>query len=144
MAIKKDGAKQKTKQASSKTEESPKTKQVRKTTSPGQKGKNDFPIVGIGSSAGGLEALQELFTNMPSDTGMGFVVVTHLDPSHVSIMPELLKKCTDMPVYQVKDGMEVKPNNIYVIPPNKTMGILHGNLILLELSEPHGLRLPID
>jgi len=144
MAIKIDGAKQKTRQASNKIEGSPKTKQVRKITSPSQKGKPDFPIVGIGSSAGGLEALQELFTNMPSDTGMGFVVVTHLDPSHVSIMPELLKKCTDMSVYQVKDGMEVKPNNIYVIPPNKTMGILHGKLILLELSEPHGLRLPID
>jgi len=144
MAIKKDGAKQKTRQASSKTEESPTTKQVRKAISPGQKGEADFPIVGIGSSAGGLEALQELFTNMPSDTGMGFVVVSHLDPSHVSILPELLKKCTAMPVYQTKDGMEVKPNNIYVIPPNKTMGILHGKLILLELLEPHGLRLPID
>jgi chemotaxis methyl-accepting protein methylase/PAS domain-containing protein len=144
MAIKKDGAKQKTRQASGKTEESPTTKQVRKAISPSHKGETDFPIVGIGSSAGGLEALQELFTNMPSDTGMGFVVVSHLDPSHVSILPELLKKCTAMPVYQVEDGMKVKPNNIYVIPPNKTMGILHGKLILLELPEPHGLRLPID
>ena len=144
MAIKKDGAKQKTKQASSKTEKSPATEPGRKTTSPSRKGKADFPIVGIGSSAGGLEALQELFTNMPSDTGMGFVVVTHLDPSHVSIMPELLKKYTAMPVYQAKDGMEVNPNNIYVIPPNKTMGILHDKLILLEIQEPHGLRLPID
>ncbi|MCJ7515643.1 MAG: PAS domain-containing protein [Dehalococcoidia bacterium] len=144
MAIKKDGAKPKTKQASSKTEESPATEPVRKATSPSQKGKVDFPIVGIGSSAGGLEALQELFTNMPSDTGMGFVVVSHLDPSHVSILPELLQKCTAMPVYQAKDGMEVKPNNIYVIPPNKRIGILHGKLILLELAEPYGSRLPID
>src|SRR4030043_398507 len=112
MAIKKDGAKQKTKQASNKTEESPKTKRVRKAISPRQQGETGFPIVGIGSSAGGLEALQELFTNMPSDTGMGFVVVSHLDPSHVSILPDLLKKCTTMPVYQVKDGMEVKPNNV--------------------------------
>ncbi|MBM3143121.1 MAG: PAS domain-containing protein [Chloroflexi bacterium] len=144
MAIKKDRAKPKTKQASSKTEESPTTEPVRKTTSPSQKGKTGFPIVGIGSSAGGLEALQELFTNMPSDTGMGFVVVSHLDPSHVSILPELLKKCADIPVHQVKDGMGVKPNNAYVIPPNKSMGILHGKLILLEISEPHGLRLPID
>jgi len=144
MAIKEDGAKQKTKHASGKTEEFHTTKQVRKTTSPGQKGETDFPIVGVGSSAGGLEALQELFTNMPSDTGMGFVAVSHLDPSHVSILPELLRKCMDMPVYQAKDGMGVKPNNIYVIPPNKSMGILHGKLILLELPEPHGLRLPID
>jgi len=144
MAIKEDGAKQKTKHASGKTEEFHTTKQVRKTTSPGQKGETDFPIVGVGSSAGGLEALQDLFTNMPSDTGMGFVAVSHLDPSHVSILPELLRKCMDMPVYQAKDGMGVKPNNIYVIPPNKSMGILHGKLILLELPEPHGLRLPID
>jgi len=144
MATKKDRAKPKTKQTSSKTEKSPAIAPVRKTTSPSQKGKAVFPIVGIGSSAGGLEALQELFTNMPSDTGMGFVVVSHLDPSHVSILPELLKKHADMPVQQVKDGMEVKPNNIYVIPPNKSMGILHGKLILLEISEPHGLRLPID
>jgi len=144
MAIKKDGAKQKTKQASSKTEESPATKPVRKTTSPSRKVGTDFPIVGIGSSAGGLEALQELFTNMPSDTGMGFVAVSHLDPSHVSILPELLKKCTTMPVYQAKDEMAVQPNNVYVIPPNKTMGILHGKLLLLDIREPHGLRLPID
>ena len=144
MAINKDGAKQKTKQASNKTGESTKTKQVKKAISPTQKGETDFPIVGIGSSAGGLEALQELFTNMPLDIGMGFVVVSHLDPSHVSILSELLQKCTAMPVYQATDGMEVKPNRLYVIPPNKRMGILGGKLILLELAEPYGLRLPID
>ena len=70
MALKKDGAKQKTQQASDQTEESPKTKGVKKAIHPTQKGGTDFPIVGIGSSAGGLEALQELFTHMPSDTGM--------------------------------------------------------------------------
>jgi len=144
MAIKKDRAKPKTRQASGITEESPKTKRVRKAISPGQKGKANFPIVGIGSSASGLEALKELFTNMPSDTGMGFVVVSHLDPFPVSMLPEILKKGTAMPVYQVEDGMEVKPNNIYVIPPNKRMGILHGKLSLSELPEPHVLRLPID
>lgn len=144
MAIKKDAAKQNTRQASGNKEKSPATKQIRKAISPGQERVPGFPIVGIGSSAGGLEALQELFTNMPSDTGMGFVVISHLDPSHISILPELLKKCMAMPVYQAKDGMAVKPNNIYVIPPNKRMGILHGKLILLKLAEPHGLRLPID
>ena len=144
MAIKKDVARQKTKPASGKTEESPKTKQVRKATSPNQEGETVFPIVGIGSSAGGLEALQELFTHMPADTGMGFVVVSHLDPSHVSMLPEILKKGTALSVYQVEDGMAVKPNNIYVIPPNKRMGILNGKLILSELPEPHVLRFPID
>src|SRR4030043_308304 len=128
MAAKKDRAKPKTRQASNKTEESLKTEPIRKTTSPSQKGEACFPIVGIGASAGGLEALQELFTNMPSDTGMGFVVVSHLDPSHISILSELLQKCTAMPVYQAKDRMAVKPNNIYVIPPTKRMGILDGKL----------------
>ncbi|HEX7475733.1 MAG TPA: chemotaxis protein CheB [Dehalococcoidales bacterium] len=143
MPVKKD-TKQSAGRASVKTGESPKTERIGKGTPRIQKGQTDFPIVGIGASAGGLEALQELFTNMPPDTGMGFVVVTHLDPSHISILPELLKKCTSMPVYQIIDGMAVKPNNIYVIPPNKTMGILHGKLILFDLPEPHGLRLPID
>jgi two-component system, chemotaxis family, CheB/CheR fusion protein len=100
MTIKKDGLKQITKKTSKLTEESPKTKRLKKAFSPNQNGKTDFTIVGIGSSAGGLEALQELFTHMPSDTGMGFVSISHLDPSHVSILPELLKKCTVMPVYQ--------------------------------------------
>ena len=144
MAIKKDQAEQNPKPSLNKTEESPKTKQVRKATFPNQEGKTDFHIVGIGSSAGGLEALQELFTHMPADTGMGFVVVSHLDPSHVSMLPEILKKGTAMSVYQAEDGMAVKPNNIYVIPPNKRMGILHGKLSLSELPEPHVLRFPID
>ena len=145
MAPKKDGAKPKTRPASSEIEESPTTDEpVRKATPTGQKEKADFPIVGIGASAGGLDALQELFTSMPSDTGMGFVVVTHLDPSRTSIMPELLKRYTAMPVHLATDGLPVKPDNVYVIPQNKSMGILQGNLLLLEPSESHGLRLPID
>ena len=144
MALKKDGAKQKTQPASDQTEESPKTKGLEKAIPPTQKGETDFPIVGIGSSAGGLEALQELFTHMPLDTGMGFVVVSHLDPFHISMLPELLQKDTAMSVYQVEDGMEVKPNHIYVIPPNKRMSILQAKLTLLELPEPRVLRLPID
>jgi two-component system, chemotaxis family, CheB/CheR fusion protein len=144
MATKKDGARNKPAQTSNKAKKSAETKQVGKVNAPDHNGKTDFPIVGIGSSAGGLEALQELFTHMSSDTGMGFVVVSHLDPSHISILPELIKKCTVIPVHQAEDRMAVQPDNIYVIPPNKRMGILNGTLILLDLLEPHLLRLPID
>ena len=103
-----------------------------------------FPIVGIGASAGGLEALQQLFTTMPADTGMAFVIVPHLDPTQESIMPELLRKCTSMPVATATDGVNVQPNSIYVIPQNKNMGILNGSLQLLEPTQPHGAGLPID
>ena len=103
-----------------------------------------FPIVGIGASAGGLEALEAFFEEMPADAGIGFVLVVHLDPTHVSILPELLQKRTKMPVCQVRDGMRVEPNHVYVIPPNKELTILHGVLNLMELSQPRGTNLPID
>lgn len=144
MVTKKDRAQQKPKQVSSKTGEPTTAKRVRKTSYPSQKGKAELSIVGIGASAGGLEALQELFTNMPSDTGLGFVVVSHLDPTHISILSELLQRYTDMPVYQAKDKVKVEPNTIYVIPQNKNMGILNRELLLLEPAEARGLRLPID
>src|SRR5664280_2554370 len=82
-----------------------------------------FPIVGMGASAGGLEALEQFFTNMPKDSGMAFVVIQHLDPNHVGMLPELLQRYTNMIVNQVKNHMEVKPNHVYVIPPNKSMSI---------------------
>ena len=103
-----------------------------------------FPIVGIGASAGGLEALEQFFTNMPNDSGMAFIVIQHLDPNHVGMLPELLQRCTNMIVNQVKNHMEVKPNHVFVIPPNKSMSILNGYLHLFKLPEPRGLRLPID
>ena len=103
-----------------------------------------FPVIGMGASAGGLEAFEKFFTNMPSDSGMAFVLVPHLDPTHKSMMVELLKRCTKMSVTEVQDGMKVQPNHVYVIPPNKDMGIFHGRLLLMELSEPCSARLPID
>jgi two-component system CheB/CheR fusion protein len=81
---------------------------------------------------------------MPGDTGLAFVLVSHLDPTHKGIMPELLQRVTTMKVQQVKDGMKVQPNHVYVIPPNKDMSILHGTLQLLVPSMPRGQRLPID
>jgi two-component system CheB/CheR fusion protein len=103
-----------------------------------------FPIVGIGASAGGLEALEQFFENMPNDNGMAFVVIQHLDPNYVGIMPELLQRITKMKVFQASDALKVKPNCVYVIPPNKSLSILHGSLHLFDPVELRGLRLPID
>ena len=103
-----------------------------------------FPIVGLGASAGGLEALEQFLRHVPEDSGMAFVVVQHLDPTHKGIMPELLQRATGMEVLQVRDRMKVKPNCVYVIPPNKDMSILHGVLHLFAPTAPRGLRLPID
>jgi two-component system CheB/CheR fusion protein len=103
-----------------------------------------FPIVGIGASAGGLEALEKFFENMPDGNGMAFVVIQHLDPTHVGIMPELLQRITSMKVLQVSDRLKMKPNCIYVIPPNKSMSMLNGMLHLFDPVESRGLRLPID
>ena len=103
-----------------------------------------FPIVGIGASAGGLEALEQFLGHVPENSGMAFVIIQHLDPTHKGIMPELLQRVTGMKVFQVRDRMRVKPNCVYVIPPNKDMSILHGVLHLFEPMAPRGLRLPID
>jgi len=103
-----------------------------------------FPIVGIGASAGGLEALEEFFSNIPQDSGMAFVIIQHLDPTHKGMLPELLQRTTKMQVYTVKDRMKIKPDSLYVIPPNKSMSILNGTLHLFTPVETRGLRLPID
>lgn len=113
---------------------------------PGVKAAPDrsLPIVGIGASAGGLEALEQFFAHVPPKTGMAFVIVQHLDPTHECIMPELLQRGTAMKVVQVTDRTAVRPDCVYVIPPNKDMSILHGVLHLLDPVAPRGLRLPID
>ncbi len=106
--------------------------------------RSGFPIVGIGASAGGLEALELFLGQVPQGSGMAFVIVQHLDPTHKGILPELLQRATDMQVFQVKDRMKVQPDCVYVIPPNRDMSILHGQLYLFEPAAPRGLRLPID
>jgi two-component system CheB/CheR fusion protein len=103
-----------------------------------------FPIVGIGASAGGLEALEQFLKSVPAASGLAFVVVQHLDPNHKGLMAELLQRATAMPVAQIKDRMKVEPDHVYVIPPNRDLSILHGVLHLLEPFAPRGLRLPID
>ncbi len=106
--------------------------------------KTRFPIVGIGASAGGLEALEKFFKNMPAKSGMAFVVIQHLDPNHIGIMPELIQRTTQMKVLQASEKLKVKPNNVYVIPPAKSLTILNGKLYLFTPTEPRGFRLPID
>jgi two-component system CheB/CheR fusion protein len=105
--------------------------------------KDNLPIIGIGASAGGLEALELFFKNMPSDCHMAFVVVMHLDPSHISLLPELLQRQTKLDVVKIADHVHVEANKVYVIPPHKNLIISKG---ILELTEPVDLRikLPID
>ena len=103
-----------------------------------------FPIVGVGASAGGLEALEEFLGNVPAGSGLAVVIVQHLDPTRKGVMAELLQRKTGMKVIQVKDRTKVCPNCVYVIPPNKDMSILHGILHLFEPAAARGLRLPID
>jgi two-component system CheB/CheR fusion protein len=103
-----------------------------------------FPIVGIGASAGGLEAFEGFFKACPADTGMSFVLVSHLSPDHQSLLSEILQRRTSMPVTQVIDQNKVEPNHVYVIPPDRDM-IIHNCVLHLSKSEvPHGQRLPID
>jgi two-component system CheB/CheR fusion protein len=106
----------------------------------------DSPIVGIGASAGGLAAFEAFFSNMPAATesGMAFVLVQHLDPDHKSILTDLIRRYTQMQVYEVADGMEIQPNCAYIIPPNKDMAFMHGRLHLMDPVASRGRRLPID
>lgn len=101
-------------------------------------------IVGIGASAGGLEAIEGFFAKTPSDTHMAFVIVQHLSPEHKSIMGSLLEKYTSMEIMEVQDGMKVQPNCIYLNSPNKEIDILDGTLHLADPSVNRGIRLPID
>jgi two-component system CheB/CheR fusion protein len=107
-----------------------------------------FPVVGIGASAGGLEPLEAFFANMPTGKppteDMAFVVIQHLSPKHKSILGEILKKDTDMPIKEILDGMKVEPNAVYFNPPDKEVGIFQGAFHLLEPAEARHVRMPID
>lgn len=105
--------------------------------------KSDNYIVGIGASAGGLEALQKFLTALPSDTGLSFIIVQHLSPDYKSLLSEILSKYTDMSVFQVESGMEIHPNCVYVIQPGKNMRISAGKLFLNAQKERE-LNFPID
>ncbi len=104
----------------------------------------DFYIVGVGASAGGLAALEDLFANMPIDTGMAFVVIQHLSPDFKSLMCELLARHTQMKIHRVENHMVIEPNRIYLIPARRNMVVSEGRLLLTEQDPAGGLNLPID
>jgi len=103
-----------------------------------------FPIVGIGASAGGLEAFTQLLEHLPTTTGMAYVFVQHLDPSSPSILPELLAQMTKMPLHTAQDQMSVEPDHVYVIPSNTDLTISQGTLHLIPRTQQHGQHLTID
>ncbi|MCG8699434.1 MAG: chemotaxis protein CheB, partial [Bacteroidales bacterium] len=105
---------------------------------------NDFYVVAIGASAGGLEAVQLLFDNIPNNTGVAYVIIQHLSPDFKSLMPELLAKHTDMQIFTAEDNQEIQPNCIYLNQRNKNIGIKNNKFILLDKAPKDHLNLPID
>lgn len=103
-----------------------------------------FPVVGIGASAGGLEALELFLSGVPTDSGMAYVIVQHLDPTQKGMMPELLQRATRLPVVQVTDHLKVRPDHVYVLPPNHDISIQKNILYLSKPAAPRGQRLPIN
>jgi len=101
-------------------------------------------IVGIGASAGGLEAIEAFFKQMPANSGLSFVVIQHLSPNYKSLMVELLSKHTLMPVLRIEDGMKIERNTVYLIPPRKNVTVFHDKLLLTEQDPSKGISLPID
>jgi len=104
----------------------------------------NFKVVGIGASAGGLEALQEFFKNTPEESGAAFVIVQHLSPDYKSLMDELLSRYTKMVIHRVTDGMNLQPDHIYLITPGKNMTIFQGKLFLTEQDLSRAMNMPID
>lgn len=104
----------------------------------------DFPVVGVGASAGGLEALREMLGGDTGSPGMAFVIVQHLDPTHVSLMAQLIERYTVMPVTQIEGGETIEIDRVYVIPPGYGLTVEKGVLRLTEFTDPRGMRRPID
>ncbi len=122
----------------------PAPKTARPKSAPAVLAKDVFPIVGLGASAGGLEALEQFLAQVPPASGLAFVIVQHLDPTHECIMAELLQRITPMKVIEVQEHTRIRPDCVYIIPPNRDLSVLRGVLHLLEPAAPRGLRLPID
>jgi len=106
--------------------------------------KNNYPIVGIGASAGGIDAPKRMFPNIKPGSGMAFVVVQHLDPDHSSVLAEVLARSTSLPVAQIEDDTKVEPDHVYVIPPNAALTIREGRLLLARPVQARGQRNAID
>jgi two-component system, chemotaxis family, CheB/CheR fusion protein len=103
-----------------------------------------FPVVGVGASAGGLEAFSELLANLPTNTGMAFLLVQHLDPTHSSFLVEILSKQTRMPVEEAREGVEIRPDHVYVLPPNNTLTVAGNRLHLSSRETIEQRRSPVD
>lgn len=114
------------------------------SSNPTEKKSAQFPVAAIGASAGGVEALSLFLKNLPADTGIAFVIVQHLSPKYESMLPRLLEKETSMPVHKVEDGMKLKPDEVFVIPPNTYINIVDGQLTLVPRLSRAGIFLPID
>ena len=121
----------------------PRRRSAKPSTSVEELNSGVFPVVGVGASAGGLEAFTELLHALPAHTGMAFVLVQHLDPSHKSILTELLTRETSMPVVEASDGLAISPDSIYVIPADKDMTVERG-VLRLAVRPASGPHLPID
>ena len=129
--------------ASSRKTEAQSREEPRAFESPRSQG-TGFPVVGIGASAGGLEAFTELLEHLPADTGMAFVFAQHLDPRHKSNLAQILSRSTPMPIREATDGMRLEPNQIYVMPPDRDMAVFHGALSLMPRPESKARHLAID
>ncbi|MBU1210522.1 MAG: response regulator [Alphaproteobacteria bacterium] len=105
---------------------------------------DDFLVVAIGSSAGGLEACRKFLTALPAHAGMAFILVQHLEPNHPSMMVDLLASHTKMVVQQATEGMQIEPDNLYVIPPGAELSVSGGALHISQPTQRHGARLPFD
>jgi two-component system CheB/CheR fusion protein len=105
---------------------------------------DEFLVVGIGASAGGIKALMEFFARVPSDSGMAYVVILHLSPEHESRLAEVLQAATEVPVTQVRGSVRIEPNHVYVIPPNKSLAMSDGRLTLSRLKGVEERRAPVD
>ncbi|MEP6672557.1 MAG: chemotaxis protein CheB, partial [Chthoniobacter sp.] len=115
------------------------------STNAGPAGHGDFcPVVGVGASAGGLEAFTQLLQHLPKRTGLAFALVQHLDPTRESHLSDILSRSTVMPVVEAKDGVHLEPDHVYVIPPNTSMSVSDGTLKLAAREEGRGGHLPID
>jgi len=121
-------------EASEAAQETPATSSSRKSV----------PVVGIGMSAGGLEALEQFLKRVPEQSGMAYVVVQHLDPTHNGMLVELLRRASSLPIEQATDGVVVEPDHVYVIPPNKDMSLSRGSLYLFPQPGVPGVHLSVD
>ncbi len=102
------------------------------------------PLVALGGSAGGLDAFEKFFLSVPTNTGIVFIVIAHLSPNHISILPELLQRKTEMKVIPIKNRISTKPNTVYVIPPDMMLNIKKNKLFLKHIDHTNRVNLPID